>query len=470
MWTLVAPPAGAVPPAPALVVFVGWLAGTSGGLVAVPPWVAVLGAPTPPELPEELVVAVVALVVLDDDGDAELELDLLEPPQAASRSATSGTVAQRLIARSIETASCPEMAIALLATHIMAYRTELYERLAARHGVEVLCSGGGERYVPEWFSDLDTQLASAAFPARRLRGAADAFRAGRDYEAVIAPFAGGAVLPAAYAGARSRRTPFVLWASVWAQPRSLSHALALPVERDIYRHADAIVAYGEHVRRFVARIRGRDDDVYVAPQAVEPELFAREVSAEEIAAFRSRHGLPAGPLALYAGRLVRAKGIEVLRDAWPLVDSEATLVVIGEGPLAPGLRALARTRFVGALPREELSTAYAATELTLVPSIPTPRFVEPWGLVCNESMHQGRPVIASAAVGAVAGGLVRDGENGLVVPPGDARALASAIDRVLGDPALRARLGAAARRDIAPYTYDAMAAAFDRALATALGR
>lgn len=476
MWTLVAPPAGAVPPPEALVVFVGWLAGTSGGRVEVPTAVAVPGAPTPPELPEELVVDVVALVVLEDDGaeleddGAELELDLAEPPQAASTRASSGTAAQRLIARSIETASSPDMAIALLATHIMAYRTQLYERLAARHGVEVLCSGGGERYVPEWFSDLDAQLAAATFPARRLRGAADAFRLGRDYEAVIAPFAGGAVLPAAYAGARSRRTPFVLWASVWTQPRSLSHAVALPVERDIYRHADSIVAYGEHVRRFVARIRGRDDDVYVAPQAVEPELFARDVGVEEIVAFRGRHGLPTGPLALYVGRLVPEKGVDVLRASWPQVRSDATLVVIGEGPLAAGVAALPRTRFLGALPRAELAIAYAAAEVALVPSIPTPRFLEPWGLVCNEAMHQGCPVLASAAVGAVAGGLVRDGENGLVVPPGDARALAGAIDRVLADPALTARLGAVARRDVAPYTYDAMEAAFDRALAAGVRR
>jgi glycosyltransferase involved in cell wall biosynthesis len=362
------------------------------------------------------------------------------------------------------------MAIALLATHIMGYRTQLYERLAERHGVEVLCSGGGKRYVPEWSSDLDAQLASATFPAHRLRGAPAAFRVARDYEAVIAPFAGGAVLPAAYAGARSRGRPFVLWAGVWAQPRSLSHAVALPVERDIYRHADSIVAFGEHVRRFVARIRGRDDDVYVAPQAVEPELFAREVGAEEIAAFRSRHRLPAGPLALYVGRLVPEKGVEVLRAAWPQLHSDATLVVVGEGPLGPDVAALPHTRVLGALPRAELASAYAAAELALVPSIPTPRFLEPWGLVCNEAMHQGCPVLASAAVGAVAGGLVRDGENGVVVPPGDERALTGALERLLGDPGLRARLGTAARRDVAPYTYDAMAAGFDRALATAFER
>ena len=91
----------------------------------------------------------------------------------------------------------------------------------------------------------------------------------------------------------------------------------------------------------------------------------------------------------------------------------------------------------------------------MLASIPTPRFLEPWGLVCNEAMHQGRPMIASRAVGAVAGGLVRDERNGLVVEPGDPQALGDAVDRLLGDEALRARLGAAARGDVAGHTYDA---------------
>jgi glycosyltransferase involved in cell wall biosynthesis len=111
-----------------------------------------------------------------------------------------------------------------------------------------------------------------------------------------------------------------------------------------------------------------------------------------------------------------------------------------------------------------LPIAYAAGEMTVLASIPTPRFREPWGLVCNESMHQGRPVIASDSVGAVAGGLVVAGENGIVVPSGDAGALAAAIDRLLADPPLRERLGAAAREAIRPYNYEAMTAAFGRAL------
>ena len=359
------------------------------------------------------------------------------------------------------------MPTALLTTYLTDYRMPLYERLARRLDVEVLCFGGGERYVPAWFADLDRQLAGARFPARRLGGAGEAFAIAARYDAVIAPFAGGAILPAAYAGARRGRRPFVLWASVWSQPRSVTHALALPLTRHMYRHADAVLTYGEHVRRFVAAIRGRERDVFVAPQSVEPELFGRFVGEGEITRFRIRHGLPDGPLALYVGRLVHEKGIEVLLETWPGVSGAATLVLIGDGALAPRAARTSRARLLGPLARGELPVAYAACRLALVPSIPTPRFREPWGVVCNEAMHQGRPVIATSAVGAVAGGLVRDGQTGLVVAPGDRRGLRSAIDRLLGDAALRARLGAAGRRAVGAYNYDAMVQAFERALAAA---
>ena len=360
------------------------------------------------------------------------------------------------------------MAIALLTTYLTAYRIPLFERLAQRHDLEVLCFGGGERYVPAWFSDLDAQLARAPFPARRLSGPKYALALGRRYDTVIGGFAGGAILPAAYAGARLHRRAFVLWASVWAQPRSATHIVARSATNHIYRHADAVVAYGPHVRRFVASIRGHDDDVFIAPQSVEPELFARNIEPNEIERFRREHKLGNALLILYVGRLVPEKGAGILATAWQRINARnQTLVLIGDGPEADRLQALPNAKLLGPLPREQLPVAYAAAELTVLPSIPTPRFREPWGLVCNESMHQGRPVIATDAVGAVAGGLVRDGETGLVIPAGDPDALASATQHLLSDDALRNRLGEAAKRAVAPYTYDAMAAGFDQALEAA---
>lgn len=355
------------------------------------------------------------------------------------------------------------MPIALVTTFLSDYRLPLYRLLAERHGVEVLCYGRGERYTPSWFTDLDAQLAGADFPAHRLESVEAALSLGRRYDAVIAPFAGGSMLPAAYAGAKRYRRPFVLWASVWHQPRSLVHALSLPVTRHIYRNADAVIAYGEHVRRFVAAIRGHDDDVFIAPQAVE-EQFRRPVSEAEVREFRGRHALGDGPLVLYVGRVVTEKGADVLLAAAPRIHREATVVVIGSAAPQPSP---APIRWLGPLPRAELPVAYRTAEMALLPSIPTPRFKEPWGLVCNEAMSQGRPMVATTAVGAVAGGLVRDGVTGLVVAPGDPGALAGAIDRLLDDRPLRERLGAAARAAVAPYTYEAMAAGVGRALAAA---
>jgi glycosyltransferase involved in cell wall biosynthesis len=364
------------------------------------------------------------------------------------------------------------MAIALLTTYLAGYRMPLYERLARERGLEVLCYGGGERYAPAWFAaDLDAKLAAAPFPARRLSGGArEAFAVARGYDAVIAPYAGGAILPAAYLGARRHRRAFILWASVWAQPWSVKNAVALPLTRRIYRDADAVVAYGEHVRRFVAGIRGHDDDIYVAPQSVEADLFGRTVAAEEIAAFRSEHRLGDGPLVLYVGRLVPEKGVDVLLEAWARERPQATLVLIGDGPLAPRAAAATaeRVRLLGPAPREDLPAAYAASVCAVLPSVPTARFREPWGLVCNEAMHQRRPVVATTAVGAAAGGLVRDGETGLVIAPGDAGALARAITRLLSDAPLADRLGRAAHAAVQSYNYDAMVEAFELALATAI--
>jgi glycosyltransferase involved in cell wall biosynthesis len=361
--------------------------------------------------------------------------------------------------------------VALVTNIITPYRAPLYRLLAERHDVEVLCFGGDQSYVPSWFGELDAQLAAAPFPARRLDGPRAALRLGGRYRAAIAPVAGGAMLPATYLGMRARRRPFVLWASVWSHPHGTAKAaIAFPLVRHVYRHADAVLTYGAHVSRYVAGHRGHDDDVTIAPQSVEAELFGRTVVAEEIAALRRTHELPDGPLVLYVGRLVPEKGVEQLLAAWPQVTArhpDATLIVAGDGPLAPHVRAWPGVRLLGALPREALPAAYAAAAATVVPSIPTAHFREPWGLVCNEAMHQGTPVVATDAVGAAAGGLVRDGETGLVVRAGDPAVLAMAIDELLSDDAWRRALGAAGRQAVAAHTYEAMADAFGTALAQA---
>jgi glycosyltransferase involved in cell wall biosynthesis len=355
--------------------------------------------------------------------------------------------------------------IALITNYLPPYRVPLYRLLAERHGVEVHCFGGEAGYVAGAQRDLERQLADAPFPAHRLARQRDAAHVAGSSRAVIAALAGRVAVPAAWRGARRGRRPFVLLASLWRHPLTAAHVASFPFMRHVYRHADAILTYGEHVSRYVARYRGSERNVLVAPQAVEADLFGREVTESEITSLRQAWGLPPmGRLVLYAGRLVPEKGVGVLLRAWDDLGDQGgtTLCLAGDGPLRgpdqPGVR------FLGHVARDTLPVAYAAADVVVVPSLATRRFLEPWGLVCNEAMHQGRAVIASAAVGAVAGGLVAHGLTGLVIPSGDERRLGDAIRTLLGDDALRTRIGDNGHAAVADYTYEAAAAAFAEAL------
>ena len=160
--------------------------------------------------------------------------------------------------------------------------------------------------------------------------------------------------------------------------------------------------------------------------------------------------------ALFVGRDVPEKGLAVLREAWRRAGlTGARLSVVGADAVA------------GA---EQVRNSYAAADVLVIPSIATRHFLEPWGLVANEAMNQHLPVIATDAVGAAVGGLVRHERNGLVVHAGDPDALATALRTLHDDPGLRARLGANAAHDVAAYTHAAWAEAFAEALRSATGR
>jgi glycosyltransferase involved in cell wall biosynthesis len=172
---------------------------------------------------------------------------------------------------------------------------------------------------------------------------------------------------------------------------------------------------------------------------------------------------------MFAGRMEREKGLPVLLPAWRasgLRAPEVALIMVGDGPYRARAVATGATVPAGPLPPEQVRALYAGSDVVVVPSIQTRDFLEPWGLVVNEAFDQGVPVIATTAVGAAAGGLVRNEETGLVVPAGDATELAHAIRRLHDDPELRTRLGAAGREAVAKHHSHAdWAAGMSRALA-----
>ncbi len=122
---------------------------------------------------------------------------------------------------------------------------------------------------------------------------------------------------------------------------------------------------------------------------------------------------------------------------------------------------------VGRVGRVDLRNFYGSADVLAIPSIPTPAFVEPWGLVANEAMNQRTAIITTDAVGAAAGGMLRHRRNALIVGAGDHAALAGALVELERDVDLRARLADAGTRDVRAFTHSAWADAFCRALETA---
>ena len=341
----------------------------------------------------------------------------------------------------------------LLVTNLVAPdRAGAFHALHERESVELALFGGRSHHATSAVDD-------PGVPHRAItQREAYALAASGRYRAVIAGTAGRSALPAAYAGARRARVPFLLWTALWAHPRTPAFAIAgTPLLRTLYRRADAVITYGPHVSAFVAQRGARN--VHVAPQAV------------DVAFWSAPADVPVRPpgaefVALNVGRAARYKGIPELNDAWHrsgLRPPEEVLTLVGEseshdGPPPPGVH------HAGRLDPTALRNFYAGADVLVMSAIATRDFLEPWGLVANEAMHQRLPVIATTAVGAAAGGLVRHERNGLIVGAGDAPALAGALRRLREDLALRARLGAAAAQDAAAFTFDAWAAGVSSAL------
>lgn len=163
---------------------------------------------------------------------------------------------------------------------------------------------------------------------------------------------------------------------------------------------------------------------------------------------------PQGAYFLVPRRLVPKTGVQFAIEALAQVaQRDARLVIAGAGPLrgeleerAAGLGIAERVHFLGSVPRPELLPLFSRAVAVLVPSVPVTGVVEATSLAVMEAMACGSVPIASA-IGGLAE-LIADDETGLLVPPGDATALARAMTRVLTDAGVRNRLVATGTRKV----------------------
>ena len=225
-----------------------------------------------------------------------------------------------------------------------------------------------------------------------------------------------------------------------------------PLLSDFVRRADAVV--GATPYHFSGSTQLPPDLVglsrAVIPYGFEARQFQPSAASQKrLAALRADRASHRGGAIFALGRHVYYKGFDILIRA--LRTTDALLWLGGTGPLTEELRKIARregvesrVRFVGRIPDDELVAYYEACDAFVLSSVEK---AEAFGLVQLEAMYCRRPVI-SCRLGTGVDWVNQDGVTGLLVEPRDAAALAAAINRLLADSPLRARMGEAGRKRV----------------------
>ena len=235
--------------------------------------------------------------------------------------------------------------------------------------------------------------------------------------------------------ARRHKRPFVLWSGSTENEPSWRRSISKPLVRWIVRGADARITYGSRAKDYLVSLGADPETTWPAVRGL-PDAYgagARALPVDARAHQRGVLGLDARFVVFYCGQLIDRKGLPELLHAFAYFQSgrdDAVLVIAGTGNRERNFRAQAqrlgiahKVRWLGHVPPENLPGWYALADLFVLPSRE-----EVWGMVINEALACGVPVLTCEPVGA-APDLILEGENGYVVPAGDPAALHKALLR-----------------------------------------
>ncbi len=225
----------------------------------------------------------------------------------------------------------------------------------------------------------------------------------------------------------------------------------------LFRKASAFLAIGQNNADFYRAHGVQEERIFLVPYAVDNDVFTAAAGALPWKPRLKRElGLPSDlPVVLFCGKLTPVKRpMDLLRAFEQVVHTRpATLLFVGDGVLRGELERYAAIRqipnvyFAGFRNQAELPRYFGAGDTFVLPS-----GSEPWGLVVNEAMNFGIPIICSDQVGCAAD-LVRPGENGYIFPVGNIEALANALSATLSGDEGRAAMGRRSRTRIDSWSF-----------------
>ncbi len=269
--------------------------------------------------------------------------------------------------------------------------------------------------------------------------------------------------------ARGHAIPVLLWSESNIQDRRRG---TLPVEilkKSFLRSCGGFIVPGKSAAEYLRSFDIPDRIIFTAPNAVDNDFFATAANLARAHApeLRAERKLPERYF-LFVGRMIAEKGISLLLQAYAQLEAglreQVGLVFVGDGIGRAPCEAQAalvqqgRIVFAGFQQREGLAIYYGLAE-----SLVFPTFSDPWGLVMNEAMACGLPVIAADVAGATSD-LVRDGWNGRVVKAGSLNGFLSAMRELAEDPESTRRMARRSTEHIANYTARTWAEGFASAV------
>lgn len=233
-----------------------------------------------------------------------------------------------------------------------------------------------------------------------------------------------------------------------------------PLMRLLYTQCDAFLAIGSRNAEYYRQHGVPADRIFRVPYTVDNRRFiqASELGRARRAELRGGLGLDGAiPLILYASKFTSRKRPLDLVQAKLALERQGIrcgLLMIGSGEQEAAIREFCATHqmqdvaFTGFVNQTELPAYYAAADVFVLPSEN-----EPWGLIINEVMCAGLPVVVTEEVGA-APDLVLPGENGAVYPAGNVEALTEILRRLVVDQPLRQRMGEKSLSIISGWSYE----------------
>ena len=365
--------------------------------------------------------------------------------------------------------------VALLTEIISPYRIPVFNVLARQKGIELHVVFLAETDPTErhWLIYKDViEFSYEVLPAWRRRWGRWHILLNSGVWSALEGFRPNSILCGGYnhpafwealAWAKFHPAHFAAWIESTSQEQRNPGVLAEFIKRWFVRNCSSFAVPGKSSFEYVRSMGVPAERIHTAPNAVDIRRFATlsRSARDREAQCRTELALPPRYF-LYAGRIIPEKGVFHLLEAYtqlaPDLRSEVGLVFVGEGAASNELMKKAATTFPGKVvfpgfaQRDQLAAFYALAEVLVFPTLS-----DPWGLVVNEAMACGLPIIATDVAGCTAD-LVQDGENGYVVPAANVSKLAEAMAAITRDPQLASRMGERSARLIDGFSPECCAA------------